>query len=90
MELDRLHGNTKWADATALEMSVMDEYEVFEDKGINAKHPEGYKKIPVHIVYNVKHDGCHKACLVADGHLTIVPLKSVYSGVVSLKLCVLF
>ena len=47
--------------------------------------PSGYKKIRVHLVYAVKHDGRHKARLVADGHLTDVPLESVYSGVVSLK-----
>jgi hypothetical protein len=33
----------------------------------------------------VKHDGRHKARLAADGHLTDVPVDSVYSGVVSLK-----
>ena len=33
----------------------------------------------------MKHDGRHKARLVADGHLTNVPLSSVYSGVVSLR-----
>ncbi len=33
---------------------------------------------------DVKHDGCHKAHLVDDGHLTNIPFKSVYSGVVSL------
>jgi hypothetical protein len=33
----------------------------------------------------VKHDGRHKARLVADGHLTDVPVDSVYSGVVSLR-----
>jgi hypothetical protein len=35
-------------------------------------------------VFDVKHDGCHKACYVAGGHLTNVPNASVYSGVVSL------
>ena len=84
MELDQCHGNTKWTEATALEMSVMDNYEVFDDLGVDAKAPEGYKKICVHIVYDMKHDGRHKTCLVADGHLTIIPLESVYSGVVSL------
>ena len=34
---------------------------------------------------DVKHDGRHKARLVADGHLTDIPLDSVYSGVVSLR-----
>jgi Reverse transcriptase (RNA-dependent DNA polymerase) len=33
----------------------------------------------------VKHNGRHKARLVADGHLTDIPLDSVYSGVVSLR-----
>ena len=36
------------------------------------------------IIYNVKHDGRHKARLVAGGHLIDIPLESVYSGVVSL------
>ena len=45
----------------------------------------GYKKIKVHFVYDVKHDGQEKARLVAGGHLTPVPIKSVYSGVVYLK-----
>ena len=37
------------------------------------------------MVYDVKHDGRHKARLVADGHLTAVPVESVYSSVVSLR-----
>ena len=47
--------------------------------------PVGHKKIRVHPVYAIKHDGRHKARLVADGHLTDIPMESVYSGVVSLK-----
>ena len=48
-----------------------------------------YKKIRVHLVYDVKHDGRHKARLVAGGHLTDVPMESVYSGVVLLcGLCI--
>jgi hypothetical protein len=39
---------------------------------------------PAHFVFDVKHDGRHKARLVADGHLTEVPLESVYYGVVCL------
>ena len=44
-----------------------------------------YKKIRCHMVYAVKHDGRHKARLVAGGHLTDTPVDSVYSSVVSLK-----
>ena len=43
-----------------------------------------YKKIRVHLVYDVNHDGCHKARLVANRHLTDIPVECFYSGVVSL------
>ena len=39
----------------------------------------------MHLIYAVKHDGRHKARLVADGHLTDIPLNSVYAGVVSIR-----
>ena len=81
--LDKRNGNTKWSDATKLEMSQLDDYSTFKDVGKTP--PDGYKKIRVHLVYDVKHDGRHKARLVADGHLTDIPLESVYSGVVSLR-----
>ena len=48
-----------------------------------AKAPEGYKQVCVHYLCNCKHDWRHKACLVANGHLTNTPLESVSSGVVS-------
>ena len=41
--------------------------------------PEGCKLIRVYVVLDVKHDGCHEARLACDGHLTDVPLSSVYS-----------
>ena len=37
------------------------------------------------MVLACKHDGCHKARLVAGGHLTPDPIHSVYSGVVSTR-----
>jgi hypothetical protein len=83
---DQQNGDTKWQDCTKLEMTQLAEYETFNDLGhaSRTRIPVGYKKIRVHLVYAVKHDGRHKARLVADGHLTDVPLDSVYSGVVSL------
>ena len=54
-------------------------------KGKVVNAPEGYKKFRVHLVFDVKHDGRHKSCLVADGHLTGEPIESVYSSVVSLR-----
>ena len=37
------------------------------------------------MVYDVKHDGRHRACMVAAGHLTEAPIESMYSGVISLR-----
>ncbi|KAL7578841.1 hypothetical protein ACA910_016061 [Epithemia clementina (nom. ined.)] len=93
MELDRKNGNTKWKKAIDLELKQIDDYQTFKDIGnaeINAKGqvvnaPEGYKKIRVHLVFAVKHDGRHKARLVADGHLTRSNTEGAYSGVVSLQ-----
>jgi Reverse transcriptase (RNA-dependent DNA polymerase) len=66
-----------------MELESVHSYNVFIDKGSTV--PAGYRKIPVHLVFDVKHDGQHKAHLVADRHLTDVPLESVHSGVVSLQ-----
>ena len=85
VEIDHRNGNKRWQDATELEMGTMDNYQVFEDYGKGAPIPQGYKQIRVHLIFDVKHDGRHKARLVAGGHLTEVPLESVYSGVVSLR-----
>ena len=73
-----------------LELAQLNEYNTFKDLGHKASAPQGYKKIRTHLVFNCKHDGRHKARMVADGHLTAVPIDSVYSGVVSLHgLCTL-
>ena len=87
MRLDQKNKNTRWKDAATLELDQIFEYKTFIDKGHHTKTspPTGYKKIRVHLVFDVKHDGRHKVRLVADGHLTDIPLDSVYSGVVSIR-----
>ena len=89
LELDKKNGNSKWYDATQVELNQIKEYQVFEDYG-KAKFenhkkisnaPKGHQKIRVHLVFAVKHDGRHKARLVADGHLTPEHVESIYSGV---------
>ena len=82
-DLDRRNGNTRWQDAVDLEMSQLDEYSTFKNNG--PKIPAGHQKLRIHLVFDVKHDGRHKARMVADGHLTDIPLESVYSGVVSIR-----
>ena len=92
LELDKIYGNSRWYDATKMELDQINEYQVFIDHGI-AKYdpkskrvmnaPQGYQKIKVHLVFACKDDGCHKARLVAGGHISPDPIDSIYSGVVS-------
>ena len=92
MRLDEQNGNNNWKDCTSLEMKQIMDYSTFdigEKAALNAQGkiknaPAGYQQGRVHLVYDIKHDGRHKAQLVLDGHLTEVPLDSVYSSVVSL------
>jgi hypothetical protein len=46
------------------ELSQIDEYVTFHHTKVSP--PAGYKKIRVHLVYDVTLDGRHKARLVAD------------------------
>ena len=94
LQLDEQNGNSKWNDATKLEMGQINEYMVFQDHGkaqIDPKSrkvsntPDGDQKIMVHLIFAVKHYGRHKARLVAGGHLTPDPIESIYSGVVSIR-----
>jgi hypothetical protein len=59
----------------------INEYQTFRDIGLknNVRAPEGYKKIRVHLIYDVKHDGRFKARLVADGLLTDHLILSIHS-----------
>jgi hypothetical protein len=87
MQFDLKNGNTLWQEATNLEMSQLVEYGTFRDLGHKdtASPPTGYKKICTHLIYDCKHDGRHKAWMVADGHLMDIPLESLFSGVVSVR-----
>jgi hypothetical protein len=69
-----------WKDAAALDFLEIYQYEIFIDKGhhIKSKTPNGYKKIRIHFVFDVKYDGTHNTRQVADGHLTDIPFESVF------------
>ena len=94
LELDKLKGNSRWYDATKKELDQINDYKVFKDHGTAQYDPKSkriinapirYQKIKVHLVFACKHDGWHKARLVAGGHLTPDPIHSIYSGVVSTR-----
>jgi hypothetical protein len=85
VELDIANGNTKWQDAEVTERGQLFEYHTFVDKRKGGVAPHGYKWIQYQMIYDVKHDGRHKALLVAGGNLTDPSTESVYSVVVSLR-----
>jgi len=85
LELDGVNGNTMWTDAEMTELNQIDEYKSFIDKGVGYNPGSNHKGIRAHMVHAVKHDGRHKARLVAGGHVTETPVDSACSSVVSLS-----
>jgi len=92
MKLDKENGNTKWHEATLLEIQLLDSYSVFitgekakyKDKKLS-NAPKDYQRITSRFCYDCKHDGRHRGRFVAGGHLTDIPTESVYSGVVAME-----
>ena len=85
MTLDKENGNNLWGDATRRELEQIFSYKSFRDLGNGGSPGEGYKKINVCLVFDVKADGRRKARLVARGDMTPEPEESVYSSVVALR-----
>ncbi len=83
--LDAENGNTFWQDAMDLELQQLFDYCTFRSIGKNASVPNGYQRIPVRMVFEVKNTLKRKAWLVARGDKTDPPRDSVYSGVASLR-----
>ena len=53
MALDEKNKTTHWADATKLELELVQQFDTFKDMGHKAPVPPGHKKIRVHLVYDV-------------------------------------
>jgi len=82
--LDQENKNNLWDQGIKAELSQLGEYKTLEDRG-HARPGKEYTRINVHLVFDVKHDLRRKARMVSGGHLTVAPLESIYSGVVSLR-----
>ena len=83
-EVDNQNGNTLWCDAICKEMhNVRPAFEVFE--GTKDQLPIGYQFMKCHMIFDVKFGEtfCHKARLVAGGHMTETPATLMYLSVVS-------
>ena len=83
--LDGRNGNSHWSEAEKKELDQVNEYDTFKDLGRGGQAPQGYKRISVHFVYDIKFDLHRKARLVAGGHMTDPVKDSGYSSVVSLR-----
>jgi hypothetical protein len=81
LRFDEESGTTFWKDAIEKEMKNVRIAFKFRDGDIV---PIGHKKIPCHIIFDVKMMTLQrKARLVAGGHMTDPPKENVYSSVVS-------
>lgn len=75
MEFDKWMGGTQWADVTKVDMELKNSYNIFEVRGNTTTITDGYKRIRVYLIYDVKHDRRYYAKLVVDGHLTDLPVE---------------
>ena len=73
ISIDKKNGNNKWEESIKLEAEQQYECNTCKDLG-QGHAPQGCKKICTHFVFDAKHDGRHKARLVANEHLTEAPL----------------
>ena len=85
LELDKKEAKKLWEQSIITELTQILDYETFRVIPDGEPTPLGYRRIPYHIIFDVKVDGRHKARLVAGGHKTDPPKEDVYSGVVSLE-----
>ena len=86
MQLDKENGNTLWFDAIKKELSCLSQHQVFRFMKKGENPPEGYQYVPYHWVFDVKHDGRHRARLVAGGDWTTLEKDDIYSGVVGMDI----
>ena len=68
-EIDKANDNNKWVDAGKLALEQLFDYKFAIDSGFGDQRLEDYQRIRCCMIYAVKHDGRHKACFVAGGHL---------------------
>ena len=86
LEIDANNKNTGWSDSLGLEVKQLNDYSTFLVQPDGKPIPKGFKRIPYHVVFDVKFDGRLKSKLVAGGHRTPeVPHEDVFSSVVSME-----
>jgi hypothetical protein len=85
MELDKMNSTNAWKEAMGIELGQINKYKTFHILEGGELLSNTYKKIPYHMIFDVKLDLRQKARLVAGGNWTDPPKEDIYSGVVSLN-----
>ena len=83
--LDKVNGDNAWQGAIAKELAQLNDYKTFRTLLPGETLSSEYKKIPYHIVFDVKFDLRKKARLVAGGNFTSMAKEDIYSGVVGME-----
>ena len=83
LELDKENNNHLWEEAIEKELNQLLDYDTFVILERGKKAPLGYKRVTLHLTFDVKHDGRRKARMVAGRHLTDPPTEDIYSSVVA-------
>jgi hypothetical protein len=81
-ELDKLNGDSYWADATKAEMKDLFDLEAFDIKSVGFHPGSAFQATTLTIIFDVKQDLRQKARLAAGGHLVDPMDRSVYSSTV--------
>ena len=80
-DIDKENGNTLWRDAIKRKMeNVSVAFKLLED---GKKPSDIHKRVPFHMIHDIKMDFTRKARLVAEGCRTPNSVTSTYVGVVS-------
>ena len=68
LKLDNMHNSTLWRQSIDAELDSINTFKTFRVLDEGEGLPEGYLKIPYHLVFDVKFDGRRKCRLVAGGN----------------------
>ena len=84
-KLDEENGNKLWTDAIQKELNELMLYNTFRVLSRGERAPRGFHFVPMHLVFDVKHDGRHKARYVMNGSVTEPSEGDVFSPVVGME-----
>jgi hypothetical protein len=80
IHLERKNGNNIWQEDIKTERKQLTGYHIFIVLDSGEAVPNGYQKIPCHIVFHLKYDLRHKARLVTGGKWTVMKRKIFIQG----------